>query len=109
MLIIWDFDGVICDSDGIWADNWEKLLLSEKKIRLSEEEKRSLLIGISEKDKAKRLEQHFPHLKIDENFKQKLNALHDFGMKNLLTLTDGNALISAQTKFLIIWRTYIRP
>ena len=31
MLLIWDFDGVICDSDGIWADNWEKLLLSEKK------------------------------------------------------------------------------
>ena len=22
MLIIWDFDGVICDSDDIWAENW---------------------------------------------------------------------------------------
>lgn len=99
MLIIWDFDGVICDSDGIWADNWQKLLLSEKKIRLSEEEKRALLIGISEKDKAKRLEQHFPNLKIDESFMQKLNALHDFGMKNLLTLTDGVEEIFKDSRF----------
>ena len=30
MLIIWDFDGVICDSDYIWANNWQKLLLQEK-------------------------------------------------------------------------------
>ena len=59
MLIIWDFDGVICDSDDIWAENWCKLLKSEKDIEISEQEKRELLIGISEKDKAKRLEDHF--------------------------------------------------
>ena len=32
MLVIWDFDGVICDSDGIWANNWAMLLKSEKNI-----------------------------------------------------------------------------
>ena len=62
MLIIWDFDGVICDSDDIWAENWRKLLKSEKGIEISEQEKRELLIGISEKDKAKRLESHLTSL-----------------------------------------------
>lgn len=87
MLIIWDFDGVISDSDHIWAGNWQKLLLQEKNIRLSDEEVKNLLIGISEKDKKYKLEQHFPNLKIDDDFMSKLNKLHDFGMKNLLTLT----------------------
>ena len=64
MLIIWDFDGVICDSDDIWAENWRKLLKSEKDIEISEQEKRELLIGISEKDKAKRLESHFQDSKL---------------------------------------------
>lgn len=99
MLIIWDFDGVICDSDDIWAENWCKLLKSEKNITLSEAEKQNLLIGISEKDKAQRLENHFCHLKIDNNFKQKLNELHDFGMKNLLVLTDGIEEIFKDNRF----------
>lgn len=89
MLIIWDFDGVICDSDNIWAENWRKLLNSEKGIDLSEQETRKLLIGISERDKARRLEMHFSGLSIDDDFKNKLNELHDFGMKNLLVLTEG--------------------
>ena len=78
MLVIWDFDGVICDSDGIWANNWAMLLKSEKNIILSEQEKRNLLIGISEKDKAARLEKYFPNLKIDNGFKDKLNKLFTF-------------------------------
>ena len=99
MLIIWDFDGVICDSDDIWAENWRKLLKSEKDIEISEQEKRELLIGISEKDKAKRLESHFSGLKIDDAFKKKLNELHDFGMKNLLVLTNGVDKIFADSRF----------
>ena len=51
MLIIWDFDGVICDSDYIWANNWQKLLLQEKNLKLSDNDVKQLLIGISEKDK----------------------------------------------------------
>lgn len=100
MLIIWDFDGVICDSDGIWADNWAKLLKSEKNISISEHKKRKLLIGISEKDKAKRLESYFSDLKIDDDFKSKLNKLYDYGMKNLLTLTDGVEDIFKDSRFL---------
>lgn len=99
MLVIWDFDGVICDSDGIWANNWAKLLKSEKNIILSEQEKRNLLIGISEKDKAARLEKYFPNLKIDDGFKDKLNKLHDYGMKNLLTLTKGVEEIFKDSRF----------
>lgn len=99
MLIIWDFDGVICDSDYIWANNWQKLLLQEKNIKLSEDEVNSLLIGISEKDKKAKLEQHFPDLVIDADFMEKLNQLHDYGMKNLLTLTPGVEDIFKGTRF----------
>ena len=49
MLIIWDFDGVICDSDDIWAENWRKLLKSEKGIEISEQEKRELLRKMNHK------------------------------------------------------------
>ena len=49
MLIIWDFDGVICDSDDIWAENWCKLLKSEKDIEISEQEKRELLRRMNHK------------------------------------------------------------
>ena len=49
MLIIWDFDGVICDSDDIWAENWCKLLKSEKDIEISEQEKRELLRKMNHK------------------------------------------------------------
>lgn len=98
MLIIWDFDGVICDSDDIWAQNWCDLLKTEKGIVLSETDKRQLLIGVSEKDKASRLENHFK-ICIDENFKQKLNAKHDYGMKHLLTLTPGVEKIFQDVRF----------
>ena len=47
MLIIWDFDGVICDSDDIWAENWRKLLKSEKDIEISEQEKNRPTGGFS--------------------------------------------------------------
>lgn len=99
MLIIWDFDGVICDSDYLWADNWQKLLLQEKKIKLSEDDVKNLLIGISEKDKKAKLEQHFSNLTIDDSFMEKLNQLHDYGMKNLLTLTPGVEEIFKDTRF----------
>lgn len=100
MLVIWDFDGVICDSDGIWAQNWCDLLESEKGIILSASEKQRLLIGISERDKVKRLEAFFDGLRIDDDFKRKLNEKHDYGMKNLLVLMPGVEDIFADKRFI---------
>lgn len=99
MLIIWDFDGVICDSDYIWAENWAKTLRVKKGIVITEKQKRENLIGISEKDKGRRLEKLFPGLQIDADFKEYLNNLHDYGMRNLLQLTDGVEEIFKDKRF----------
>lgn len=99
MLIIWDFDGVICDSECIWVNNWEKLLLQEKNIKLTENEVEKLLTGIADKDKKENLEQYFPNLVIDNDFMKKINQLHDYGMKNLLTLTPNIEEIFKDTRF----------
>lgn len=76
-----------------------KAPVTRKNIKLSEDEVNSLLIGISEKDKKAKLEQHFPDLVIDADFMEKLNQLHDYGMKNLLTLTPGVEDIFKDTRF----------
>lgn len=107
MLIIWDFDGVICDSDYIWAENWATVLKERYDIELTEKQKRSWLIGISEKDKAGRLEAELPKVfgdklskkfgdnipekLIDDDFKKELNILHNKAMhdKQRLKLTPG--------------------
>ena len=38
-LLIWDFDGVIADSEKLWVQAWDEILQSEKQINLSDYEK----------------------------------------------------------------------
>lgn len=45
-LIIWDFDGVIADSEKLWTKVWCDILKEEKGIVLSSEEKQTLLVGV---------------------------------------------------------------
>lgn len=72
-LIIWDFDGVIADSEKLWVSVWLETLEKEKNIKLSEEEKLNLLVGIADKNKKKNLENYFDMV-LDEDFMQKINA-----------------------------------
>ncbi|MCQ2735324.1 MAG: HAD family hydrolase [Alphaproteobacteria bacterium] len=46
-LIVWDFDGVIADSEKLWVSVWLETLKKEKNIILSEDEKLNLLVGIA--------------------------------------------------------------
>ena len=50
-LIIWDFDGVIADSEKLWVSVWLETLKKEKNLTLSEKEKLDLLVGIADKNK----------------------------------------------------------
>ena len=50
-LIIWDFDGVIADSEKLWVSVWVETLKKEKNLQLSDEEKLNLLVGVSDKTK----------------------------------------------------------
>jgi len=72
-LIIWDFDGVIADSEKLWVSVWLETLKKEKNISLSEEEKLNLLVGIADKNKKINLEKYFPSLKLDADFMQKID------------------------------------
>lgn len=58
-LIIWDFDGVIADSEKLWVSVWLETLEKEKKIILTKEEKEKLLVGIADKNKKINLENIF--------------------------------------------------
>ena len=72
-LIIWDFDGVIADSEKLWVSVWLETLKAEKNISLSEEEKFNLLVGIADKNKKQNLEKYFPGLHLDADFMQKID------------------------------------
>ncbi len=73
-LIIWDFDGVIADSEKLWVEVWLETLKKEKSIELSAEEKLQLLVGVADKTRKERLEEYFPALRLDADFMQKIDA-----------------------------------
>jgi len=73
-LLIWDFDGVIADSEKLWVAVWAETLQQEKNIILTAEEKLNLLVGISDKLKKERLEKYFSGLILDADFMQKIDA-----------------------------------
>ena len=71
-LLIWDFDGVIADSEYLHVRVWDELLQSEKQKKLSEKEKQDLLYGVSDKTCRERLEKHIPGLNLDDDFMAKI-------------------------------------
>ncbi|MBQ9035465.1 MAG: HAD family phosphatase [Alphaproteobacteria bacterium] len=73
-LIIWDFDGVIADTEKLWVSVWLETLQKEKGIILTKEEKLNLLVGIADKNKKINLEKYFPNLVLDSDFMQKIDA-----------------------------------
>jgi beta-phosphoglucomutase-like phosphatase (HAD superfamily) len=71
-LLIWDFDGVIADSEKLWVRAWAEILKSEKQINLTTKEKHTLLYGISDKDRKANLSKHIPGITFDTDFMNKL-------------------------------------
>ena len=71
-LLIWDFDGVIADSEKLWVRAWYEMLKSEKQIKLSNAEKHNLLYGIADRDRKKRLAEHIPGITFDNDFMNKV-------------------------------------
>ena len=57
-LLIWDFDGVIADSEKLWVRAWDEILVSERNIKLADNEKADLLVGVSDKTRRERLEKY---------------------------------------------------
>lgn len=98
-LIIWDFDGVIADSETLWVAVWSDTLAKEKNIHLNAEQKLELLVGIADKTKKERLENHFPNLCLDDDFMRKINDGEIYQGIHFMQSIDGVESVMAQKQF----------
>lgn len=56
-LLIWDFDGVIADSEKLWVKVWRDNLQKYFNLTLDDEKARKLLVGVADRTKKQRIEQ----------------------------------------------------
>ena len=98
-LMIWDFDGVIADSEKLWVRAWDEVLSDEKNINLSDKEKQDLLVGVSDKTRRERLEKYIPNLKLDDDFMNKISEKEVFFGTNYMVAIDGVENVMANDKF----------
>ncbi len=98
-LIIWDFDGVIADSEKLWVSVWLETLKKEKNITLSENEKLNLLVGIADKNKKENLERYFPSLKLDADFMQKIDEGEVYKGMHFMQPIEGVEAVMQDNRF----------
>ena len=67
-LIIWDFDGVIADSEHLWVQNWLDALQQLKHITLDAEQTEYYIRGKADKTKVALLQQDYPDLVFEDMF-----------------------------------------
>ena len=66
-LIIWDFDGVLSDSEHLWVEVWYQALIELRGITLTPDEVQRYLTGLSIKSKQEYLNTYFD-ARIDDEF-----------------------------------------
>ncbi len=98
-LIIWDFDGVIADSEHLWVQNWIDCLKAFFNLHLSEDKVEYYIRGKSNKTKVELLNKDFPELKFDEPFWDKLRQNTIRLIADKLTLTPDVEPIFQNTRF----------
>lgn len=98
-LVIWDFDGVIADSEKLWVSVWLELLEKEKHLSLTEEERLNLLVGIADKTRVLRLEKYFSGLILDEDFIQKIDAEERYKGTHFMQPIEGVEEVMADVNF----------
>lgn len=98
-LIIWDFDGVIADSEKLWVSVWLETLKKEKNITLSEDEKLNLLVGIADKNKKENLEKYFPNLTLDSDFMQRIDEGEVYKGMNFMQPIEGVEDVMSDNRF----------
>lgn len=98
-LIIWDFDGVIADSEHLWVQNWLDCLRLFFGLELPAEKVEYYIRGKSNKTKVDLLCNDFPHLKFEDTFWDKLRENTVRLVATELTLTPGVEAIFQNRKF----------
>ena len=98
-LIIWDFDGVIADSEKLWVQVWCDMLNKYKNIILTEKEKSKLLVGISDKSRKQRLTEFFPNLVLDDVFLKNVSEQEVYMGTNFMRPIPGVESVMANAQF----------
>lgn len=98
-LLIWDFDGVIADSEKLWVKVWCEVLKEEKNIVLNAEQKLALLVGVSDKTKKERLEKSFQGLRLGDSFMQKIYQGEIYQGMHFMEAIDGVEELMADSRF----------
>lgn len=88
-LIIWDFDGVLADSEHLWVQNWADTLQKLYNFRLTPEMQKQYLEGKADKTKVELLAHDFPQLKLDDKFWAGIHQNEDRLIASELTLTEN--------------------
>ena len=88
-LIIWDFDGVLADSEHLWVQNWADTLQKLYNFRLTPEMQKQYLEGKADKTKVELLAHDFPQLKLDDKFWAEIHQNEDRLIASELTLTEN--------------------
>jgi len=98
-LIIWDFDGVIADSEKLWIKVWRDLLQQRKNLVLTDKQTADLLVGVSDKTKVLRLKKEFPDLILDDAFIDKVQRGQIYAGMHFLEEIPGVRNVIADTDF----------
>ena len=93
-LIIWDFDGVLSDSEKLWLQVWRQLLKDEKDIILTPEQELKWLVGIADQEKKTNLEQFLPSLTLDHDFMNKIDQGEKAAAKLMEPMPGVEAILS---------------
>ena len=98
-LIIWDFDGVIADSEKLWVKVWCDLLKKEKNIVLNKEEKLKLLVGVAGRTKKHNLQRYFPGTTFDNDFMEKISEGEYYAGNHFMKPIEGVEKVFADKNF----------
>lgn len=98
-LIIWDFDGVITDSEHLWVKNWAAALHELKGIKLDKTGRKHYLEGKANKTKMELLSKDFPDLEFDDEFWQRVRSTENKIIDEGLSLTLGVEDIFKDSRF----------
>lgn len=98
-LIIWDFDGVIADTEKLWIQVWRDTLKEQRNFVLTPQQEFEILVGVADKDKRERLEKYFPNLNLDADFMQKITDGEIYMGTHFMKAIPGVEAIFADTRF----------
>lgn len=98
-LIIWDFDGVIADSEKLWIQVWRETLQTERGFSLTPEQEFELLVGVADRSKRRRLQERFPDLDLDDDFMQKIADGYIYMGTHFMQAIPGVESVMADSRF----------